>query len=150
MFHRAVAEMEIAYKLQPNDRKTARGLIVLNLNVAAMAEKRGATEEVVNARRRVVQVLDRLARDNPGVEDYDARLAEGYTRILESLVLAGRPDEASRVVEVARGRLAEATEESMEFLGKILDFEVQALVIAIAHATPPQAPGRRRHGSRQR
>ena len=98
----------------------------------------GAVDEALAAHRREVEVLDHRAHDNPGVAGFDAELVGGYARLLESLRSAGRPNEAAKVADRARERIAETTEETTEY------FERSRLSRWSCIRSPSTEPGRRK------
>ncbi len=135
---RAAEEMETAYRLRPNHMLTVRFLTIGLNNVAMWGKKAGETEIVLASHRRRVEVLDRRARDNPTVLGFDAELADGYAKLLNALREAGRLEEATKTAEKGGARLAETTEETSDFMAKLVNFRlaVHALTVARAQADP--------------
>ncbi len=101
LFHKALEQGEIAYRLDPSSEPTTRFLVTLLDQVATRAKASGLTEEELAAHRRRIEVLDRRARDNPGVAGFDADLVQGYADFLEALRDARRWDEAAKVAHEA-------------------------------------------------
>ena len=139
LFHKALEQGEIAYRLDPSSEPTTRFLVTQLDQVATRAKASGLTEEELAAHRRRIEVLDRRARDNPGVAGFDADLVQGYADFLEALRDARRWDEAAKVAHEARERIAKTTEETTAFFEGVRDFHlaVYAIVIARAAAAPP-------------
>ncbi|MCI0741623.1 MAG: hypothetical protein L0Y72_21525, partial [Gemmataceae bacterium] len=61
-------------------------------------------------------------------------LADGYATLLKELRESGRLEEAAKTADKASARLAETTEETTDFLGKILGFRLAAHAVAVARA----------------
>ena len=137
LWRRALAEMETAYRLQPGDPTTVLVLVSQLRKLADLAGRMGAVDEALAAHRREVEVLDHRVRDNPGVAGFDAELVGGYARLLEGLRSAGRLDEAAKVADRARERIAETTEETTEYFGSVshLSLVVHSLALDRARAS---------------
>ena len=137
LWRRALAEMETAYRLQPGDPTTLLVLVSQLRKLAELAGRMGAVDLALAAHRREVEVLDHRARDNPGVAGFDADLVGGHARLLECLRSAGRLDEAAKVADRARERIAETTEETTEYFGNVshLSLLVHSLALARVRAS---------------
>lgn len=134
MFQRSVVEGEAAYRLRPTNLLTSRYLSVQLFNVARHAKKAGETEIVLTAYRRRAEVLDRRARENPTIPGVDAELVASFSSLLTELQHAELWVEATRTIEKARTRLAEAKEESPVYFAQLREFELTAYGIAEARA----------------
>jgi tetratricopeptide (TPR) repeat protein len=132
LFHKALEQGEAAYRLDPTDGPTTRFLVTQLDHVATRAKGAGETEEELAAHRRRIDVLDRRARDNPAVSGFDAELVEGYAEFLDALREAGRWDEAAKVADRARQRIAETTETTTAFFEGVRDFSLAVYSLAIA------------------
>ncbi len=134
LFKKALEQGEAAYRLHPSDGLISRFLITQLDHVATRAERAGETEEKLAAHRRRIEVLDRRARDNPVVSGFDAELVHGYAEFLDALSEAGRWDEATKVADRARERIAKTTEQTKAFFEGVLDFELAVYSIAFARS----------------
>jgi tetratricopeptide (TPR) repeat protein len=138
LYRRAVEHCQAADRLRPGDATAQRYLAIQLGNVATFAQRAGEIEEQLAACRRRVEVLDRRARDNPGIPGYDQALVEAFFNDISALRQAGRRDEAAKAADRARERIAETTEESIEFfrIYSALCLEVHALAFERAGASP--------------
>jgi tetratricopeptide (TPR) repeat protein/serine/threonine protein kinase len=134
LLQRAAEQCETAYRLRPADSLTAKFLTIQLNNIANKAKLAGETELILAAHRRRVEVLDRRARDNPTIPGFGADLVAGYGRLLTELREAGRWDEATRVADKARVRIAETAEETTEFTRQVSYFHLTAYAFALARA----------------
>jgi serine/threonine protein kinase/tetratricopeptide (TPR) repeat protein len=131
LFRRAKAEAEIASRLAPNEPEAISLRITCTRNLANTSGRSGAVDESMAAWRLLVELLDRRARDNPGVPGLDEAMVRGQIKLIDALRLAGRLEEATRVAERARERIAEAREETRAFIYAVQDFHLATLAVAV-------------------
>ena len=134
LFHKALEQGEAAYRLDPTGGHTTQFLITQLDHVATRAKRAGETEEELAAHRRRIEVLDRRARENPAVSGFDTDLVQGYAEFLDALREAGRWDEATKVADRARERIAKSSEQTMAFFEGVRDFNLAVYSIAIARS----------------
>jgi tetratricopeptide (TPR) repeat protein len=146
LYRRSAAEMEVAYQLRSDDSRTVRNTVTGLGNVAGAASRLGHTDEAVARYRRVAEIQDRWARENPDVPGTAGAMVGAYRNLLGYLRQLGRLDEAARAAERCRERIAEATEETAEFFYQTSSFDFAVLDLAHARAktTPDGEAGRER------
>jgi serine/threonine protein kinase/predicted Zn-dependent protease len=143
LYRRAVEQMEVAYRLLPNDPLTVRGLVVLVRNVALTSKLLGHEDEATAAYRRVIAVLERRSRDNPDLagtqgsvngQTVAAETVITYQALVAYLRELGRLDEAARVVRQGRGWAVGVTTDAGSFFEALAGFHLEARAVAEARA----------------
>jgi tetratricopeptide (TPR) repeat protein len=139
LFRKALEQGEAAYRLDPTYEPTNRFLVTQLDQVAVRTKNAGETEEELAAHRRRIDVLDRRARENPAVSRFDTELVQAIADFLDALREVGRWDEAAKVADRARERIADSTEETPAFFEAVRDFHLADYSLAIARSKA--APG---------
>jgi serine/threonine protein kinase/predicted Zn-dependent protease len=136
LYRRSVEHGRIAFKKEPRSHDHGLGLAIELANVASTESQLGQYQEAARDFQEAIDLLKRLAAENPAVPSFPSYLSRYYLSLSSVQRTLGRADDAARSIRLGR--------EVVERLPKVGATALFILASVRALCAAPTAPGEAR------